>query len=673
MILSNVRITDEKPAESDRRAPDFRGRGGFHHFHQHTGGNRFQSPSGSNAFPASDPSLAASAQTHTSGSPNQSSFHRGNHRGSFGGGRHYHQQNHFGRGRGSGPPGGHHQVLKRADGSQPQAYSRGNALVSNNHNQKPHGPPGPPPMAAFIAQCEHLDKLAAAEIPPVEMGQEELSSKEALREKLELICQKAVRDAYPNLQSTIHLQCYGSLVSGFATKGSDVDMTIRWSGPSPEDPQFLAEIPRVLEQAILRAGHGARLLSKTRVPILKICESPTEELFTALKEERQKWEELSQDEKYPSLAPQSSAEEQQAVSGSGQDESKPSEAQDTHEVDPDVSRSGKVMASPAAKAKPDTVAFLEQLKSVEHIEHNDLQKYCRQFISSATQVLHKRQIDESTACQYFLEGMSPALRGEVMTICKLDPQNRTRYSFNDACTAALNLLAKPQHPSKPWLRERARGPLDFPKSGVGIQCDINFSNALGIHNTQMLRCYSHCDPRVRPMVLFVKAWAKRRKINSAYSGTLSSYGYVLMVLHFLTHVARPPVVPNLQLAFGAGEREVLVNGYNVSFWNDEQHILQLAAQRQLTQNTEPLGVLLRNFFHYFAAQGPHVPGGGFNWMKDVLSLRTPTTGILLKEEKGWTGAKTVTVNNVSSPDSVQGKISANFTIARSSAAISICH
>lgn len=37
-----------------------------------------------------------------------------------------------------------------------------------------------------------------------------------------------------------------------------------------------------------------------------------------------------------------------------------------------------------------------------------------------------------------------------------------------------------------------------------------------------------------------------RKINSPYKGTLSSYGYVLLVIYFLVHVKSPPVLPNLQ-------------------------------------------------------------------------------------------------------------------------------
>jgi hypothetical protein len=37
-----------------------------------------------------------------------------------------------------------------------------------------------------------------------------------------------------------------------------------------------------------------------------------------------------------------------------------------------------------------------------------------------------------------------------------------------------------------------------------------------------------------------------RKINAPYKGTLSSYGYVLLVIYFLVHVKNPPVLPNLQ-------------------------------------------------------------------------------------------------------------------------------
>jgi terminal uridylyltransferase len=150
------------------------------------------------------------------------------------------------------------------------------------------------------------------------------------------------------------------------------------------------------------------------------------------------------------------------------------------------------------------------------------------------------------------------------------------------------------------------------------------------------------------MVLFVKAWAKRRLINSPYRGTLSSYGYVLMVLHFLINVAQPSVLPNLQLLWEANsnpsaetvyQSDTEVDGYDVRFWRDEEAIQKAAARGDLTKNQQSVGSLLRGFFDYYARQGPGVTGYGFSWSMDALSIRS-RGGLISKKAKGWTGAKT---------------------------------
>ncbi len=204
-------------------------------------------------------------------------------------------------------------------------------------------------------------------------------------------------------------------------------------------------------------------------------------------------------------------------------------------------------------------------------------------------------------------------------------------------------------PNQP--RDPYRDRLEFPKDGTGVQCDINFSAHLALQNTLLLRCYSHSDPRVRPLVLFVKHWAKVRGINSPYRGTLSSYGYVLMMLHYLVNVAQPFVCPNLQqlapppdpsLTPQQIEETTTCKGRNIRFWRDEAEIQRLAHENVLTQNRDSIGHLLRGFFEYYAQSHfmSTVHGRGFDWGRDVLSLRTHG-GLLSKQEKGWTGAKTV--------------------------------
>lgn len=506
-------------------------------------------------------------------------------------------------------------------------------------------------MAAFIAQCELLDKIAAEEVPQVEMSQAEYVEKDAFRARLEIICREEISRTFPDLTAYLNLRAYGSIISGFATQGSDVDLTIAWSGAVRDDPEFKAQLPRVVEKAILKARIGARLLSRTRVPIIKVCQLPNEELYTALVEERQKWEELPEEEKYPSLAPQpGSPVEENHTASFLQDHAKAS-AKQPMEIDPDISRSGKKMETIKRVAmNDDPLAFLIQLKSKQRTEDDDLARYCTQFMNARRFAMQSSSTtDDQTYTEWFLEGLPTSVTQSIAEDRAFNLQTNAAYPnlplFDQYYEVAHPITARLSSRAKKdrhWLREKALGKLDFPKFGVGIQCDINFSNPLGMHNTELLRLYSLCDPRVRPMVLFIKAWTKRRKINSAYSGTLSSYGYVLMVLHFLINIAQPPVLPNLQHVFGAGERQVLLEegGYNISFHRDEAHIRLLATQGQWTQNTEPLGVLLRNFFHYYAAQGPAVIGTGFNWMRDVISIRSPS-GLIMKEWKGWTGAKTI--------------------------------
>ncbi|KAK0619830.1 cid13-like poly(A) RNA polymerase [Immersiella caudata] len=215
----------------------------------------------------------------------------------------------------------------------------------------------------------------------------------------------------------------------------------------------------------------------------------------------------------------------------------------------------------------------------------------------------------------------------------------------------IRQLGDPAQLSPNQPRDPYRDRLEFPKSGVGVQCDVNFSAHLALQNTLLLRCYSHTDPRVRPLVLFVKHWAKVRQINTPYRGTLSSYGYVLMMLHYLVNIAQPFVCPNLQLLAQPPdpnltpeqiEETVSCKGRNVLFWRDEATIQRLARENTLNQNQDSLGHLLRGFFEYYAQsnQMSTVQSRGFDWGRDVLSLRTPG-GLLSKQDKGWTGAKTV--------------------------------
>jgi terminal uridylyltransferase len=691
-----------------------------------------------------------------------------------------------------------------------------------------------------------LENLSWAEITKAEMTMAEINEKDVLRAKLESICQSAVSkhkmaSGHSQIRpNDVSLQCFGSVRSGFATKGSDMDLALISPLSQPPASSRESPIPRVLEKALLDLGFGARLLTRTRVPIIRFCEKPSSELLELLRAEHEKWkqevdsnnsigyngqdtksstsnskeietpvDQISNDThgKTPEDAKtelstmlqslrQKSREslytyfrrvrnimiesgvqdfhraqkesfnqeelkallqfvesfakgiddenlrnrllsapnmDYQAAYLSGRiislygtwlqaegekyvsvwEERKvrePLEArenelkklvedweslvtaidmtpnqriQSLRRVGESFKKFGSIRLAALNQSHDETIgnyrsralAILQDLnakdllsgsgqqwlptdirvvrelnqKLVSGIYDDSLRQAAAQFLSGRGNISVQETSDQLEAeyriWQYEkaikLEKLTKEEKEAVSSYAGLIRKHGTSFSNSDVQLAAKKLDTVPL-PSAKANRDRFGSSLDFPKQGVGILCDINFSNVLALHNTALLRCYSLCDIRVRPMILFVKAWAKRRMINSPYRGTLSSYGYVLMVLHYLINIVEPPVLPNLQLeGKRMGLSDVIVEDYNVSFWRDEEAIMSRAAAGSLLRfrNQQPLGFLLRGFFDYYAGQGSHVTGRGFWWANDALSLRTQG-GLLTKQAKGWTGART---------------------------------
>ncbi|KAI9802932.1 MAG: hypothetical protein M1825_002163 [Sarcosagium campestre] len=695
-------------------------------------------------------------------------------------------------------------------------------------------------------QIDFLQSLAQREIAKAAVSQQELSDKEAFRTMLERVCKEQIQEHEQSLRdggtfdsSAVSLKCFGSLGSGFATHSSDMDLALL----SPESIPSLASvdspIPRLLEKRLLDLGYGARLLTRTRVPIIKLCEKPPDELLAALRKEREIWEstkdipcvkevEKDRDGARTDAEGKAEAGDADADAHSSVTASSPRLGDDAAEaemkkfsqreaeslynyyrrakrllekfgclsaelsqrdnVEPEKRETVDKMASaflhgvrdkelrarlaalnaaspnPSPSSRSLTVIWIQaegeqvvmkwqarkifevnQVKEkhgtsvvsewqklqtrhdMDTVEFDRSLRRCwnrlKELTSATVMMLSQRPEENCEAyakrtktvlrdlggrdtapelanaltprevevlklvTQKFVDGIHDGgIRDRVRAygstredaslaemVRQMAEEDRIRayesavekgiYSAGEAEVVGNYARIVREHGAKPTVPEFAEAStrlqqippppsksrrakyvdaLEFPKSGAGIQCDINFSNYLALHNTQLLRCYSHCDARVRPMVLFVKAWAKCRDVNTPYRGTLSSYGYVLMVLHYLANVANPPVVPNLQLSLGAGRSDLalegIVDGYDVRFWKDEQEIQQLASKGMLTQNRECVGALLRGFFEYYSHQGPHVVAHGFSWGHDVLSLRT-RGGLLSKQTKGWTGAK----------------------------------
>jgi len=788
----------------------------------------------------------------------------------------------------------HQQHRQSQSYSGPQPQSPGNMENwrhgARQQNQWQPGRPQAPRLyqpgeEQVNAQAAMLERLCIGILANAEISIEELTEKENFRLRLEQVCREVVIEHEFSVAGvliappSVQLKCFGSLASGFATKAADMDLALLspQSTIQPDAPG--SPIPRLLEKAFLQMGIGARLLTRTRVPIIKICERPTEDLRAGLLAARLKWE---AGESVDIEGPDEEQLDEPAIttaSGGPRDEAATTPTMDTPDGDSAEHQDEKKDAAAAAvdestdfavrlaalkqsgksfdrycgfvkafmrkagcfdliQANAQTLppdirqklgdvcyAFVnglndEELKQRlfsycslsamrgqcrtlqgvliqaegemlamawkqrplpekdEHQEqyaqqaladwarlqdredfHVDAIAYQRQLYHAcdrlkripSLQLLKFQQAEFESAAAYharalqlltelggcdrqnapnkevlavvtrhYVAGIYDAdIRSEVEAFAAANKEARSltsiatlhkslqlahdyqkalangyypepeaevvrryiaclhqpleRYNAEgtthsplvvtmqeavgkDVLTVIMG-LGNPANLALNQPRDSYRDPLEFPKTGAGVQCDVNFSAHLALHNTALLRCYSYTDPRVKPLVLFVKHWAKVRGINSPYRGSLSSYGYVLMVLHYLVNVVQPFVCPNLQLLAPPDDPNMppdhyVCKGYNVRFWRDEETIKRLAAQGQLNQNTQPVGQLLRGFFEYYAHPGAtsSYPGvRGFDWSRDVLSLRTPG-GILKKEQKGWTGAKSVKeVKTVAAP------------------------
>ncbi|XP_048253385.1 poly(A) RNA polymerase gld-2 homolog A-like [Haliotis rufescens] len=150
-----------------------------------------------------------------------------------------------------------------------------------------------------------------------------------------------------------------------------------------------------------------------------------------------------------------------------------------------------------------------------------------------------------------------------------------------------------------------------------FECDLNINNAVGIRNTHLLRYYATMDWRVRPLMLYIKFWARFHDINDARKKTISSYSLGLMLIHYLQVGCNPPVLPCLQTQFP-------------KTFQPDADIRELKLNEKLplteTQNKDSLGDLFLGFLEYYSFK--------FNFDADAISIRLGARvprGVMIKQ------------------------------------------
>ena len=108
-------------------------------------------------------------------------------------------------------------------------------------------------------------------------------------------------------------------------------------------------------------------------------------------------------------------------------------------------------------------------------------------------------------------------------------------------------------------------------------------------------------------------------INDASQGSLSSYAYIILMIHYLQKVGVLPVLQ--ELYDGQVQPEEMYEGFNTWYQNDKNIIYQSFQ----TDNSKSLSRLWIGFLQYFTQSA--------NLDTTIVQIRQNKT--LMKYEKGW--------------------------------------
>ncbi|KAJ8907885.1 hypothetical protein NDN08_007988 [Rhodosorus marinus] len=251
-----------------------------------------------------------------------------------------------------------------------------------------------------------------------------------------------------------------------------------------------------------------------------------------------------------------------------------------------------------------------------------LQKVCR------------KEWPHSKVILFGSSGTGLELKNGDVDVCAIVPPEDARSNKDGNIQTTRNLVWKASRLLRRArmqdieVRGRARVPIvQFFDPVSGYKVDMCVNNELARHNTELIATYVSLDWRVKPLVLALKYWAKCRRINEAYRGTLSSYAYALLMIHFL--VRRPkPVLPCLQQSYQSrpvrdpsNVQRRIEEGWNVYFDREFKWL----KDPDPNENKESVGELLLSFFWYHA----------FIHNYETMVFCPRTGGFLSREGKSW--------------------------------------
>ncbi|XP_013194361.2 speckle targeted PIP5K1A-regulated poly(A) polymerase [Amyelois transitella] len=120
-------------------------------------------------------------------------------------------------------------------------------------------------------------------------------------------------------------------------------------------------------------------------------------------------------------------------------------------------------------------------------------------------------------------------------------------------------------------------------------CDLTFKTELGARNSRLIAFLLHADPRLLPLAVVIKYWARVHELSG--SGRLTNYALTMLIIFYLQ---QPPlsILPSVQW-LQSGVQEEIVDYWNVAFDGRRENMPPI-------NNKSSLSELIGGFFQFYS-------------------------------------------------------------------------
>lgn len=117
-------------------------------------------------------------------------------------------------------------------------------------------------------------------------------------------------------------------------------------------------------------------------------------------------------------------------------------------------------------------------------------------------------------------------------------------------------------------------------------CDLNFSNCMGVYNSQFLKYIIGLDFRFHSVMIVIKYWAKCFELSG--TGKITNYCLILMIIFYLQSTDEPLLSPVVK--FQEKIKPFFIGHWNLAFNKDVTN---------KTENQKPVTELINGFFLFY--------------------------------------------------------------------------